>query len=179
MENAKITLGTWRQQPVFQALLNMTPTKDRHYNNSACQKRHYFMSEGEIEWQYRMICLRHCFRFLAFGKKCVGIIIPAQFGLINIIKPRASRYGFLHLSKVQICTTRDKNQCMSTTVCTLMFTTGNQMALVINTNTPMWLRIANKANNPFVKRRFTQIGKLTVSRISHVIRSRSLTLQDH
>nr|CAI5835873.1 unnamed protein product [Callosobruchus analis] len=52
-ENDTITLGTWRQQPFPQALLNMALTKDRNFNNSAGQKRanlsDYFMSEDTYQ----------------------------------------------------------------------------------------------------------------------------------
>lgn len=58
-ENAKIILGTWRPQHHSQALINMAPTNTRNFNNAARQKRsHYFMGEGEVEWQYMMLNLQ-------------------------------------------------------------------------------------------------------------------------
>lgn len=58
IKNNTILLGSCREDPAISGLINLASTRKRNFNNAARLKRaeyaNYFMSEGEVEWQYRM-----------------------------------------------------------------------------------------------------------------------------
>lgn len=62
IDNNTINLGSWRENPAPGGLINLTPTRERNFNNNARIRRtqfaNYFMGEGEVEWQYRMVNLQ-------------------------------------------------------------------------------------------------------------------------
>ncbi|XP_060874357.1 putative nuclease HARBI1 [Metopolophium dirhodum] len=57
--NSTVNLGSWREDPAPGGIINLAATRDRHFNDAARLKRtqfaNYFMGEGEVEWQYRMV----------------------------------------------------------------------------------------------------------------------------
>jgi len=57
--NNTVNLGSWREDPAPGGIINLAPTRDRNFNAAARLKRtqfaNYFIGEGEVEWQYRMI----------------------------------------------------------------------------------------------------------------------------
>lgn len=60
--NGRIILGSWREEPIAQNMTPLVPTQHRHPSIAATLKREryadYFMGEGEVEWQYRMVNLQ-------------------------------------------------------------------------------------------------------------------------
>lgn len=57
IENNKINLGSWREDPAPGGLIDLTPQEKKILitMHVRTQFANYFMGEGEVEWQYRMV----------------------------------------------------------------------------------------------------------------------------
>lgn len=59
IDNGTVIPGSWRADTISQGFEGIAATRERNYNSKARQKRDvlsdYFMGEGAVEWQLRMV----------------------------------------------------------------------------------------------------------------------------